>query len=150
MLRSYLIGLAAGQRGIVPLAALAAAGRRGALDEDMPLAGLFKHPLIAGGAVALSAAEFAGDKQKTAPDRIVPIGLAARFTTSAIAGAALASPKHRWLGAAIGGVTAVVASYPGWRGRMAALGRYGQTKTGFAEDAAVLAGAVGIVRGWRG
>ena len=85
-----------------------------------------------------------------APDRIVPIGLAARFTTSAIAGAALASPKRRWLGAAIGGVTAVVASYPGWRGRMAALGRYGQTKTGFAEDAAVLAGAVGIVRGRRG
>ena len=55
MLRSYLIGLAAGQRGIVPLAALAAAGRRGALPDDMPLVKLFKNPLIAWGAVAFSA-----------------------------------------------------------------------------------------------
>jgi len=88
----------------------------------------------------------AGDKQKTAPDRIVPIGLAARFVTSAIAGAALVPRRERWIGAAIGGVTAVVASYPGWRARMATLPRYGQTPTGFAEDVAVLSSAAAIVR----
>jgi uncharacterized membrane protein len=88
----------------------------------------------------------AGDKQKTAPNRIVPIGLAARFVTSAIAGASLAPRRQRWLGAAVGGVTAVVASYPGWRARMAAMSRYGQTPTGFVEDAAVVAGAAAITR----
>ncbi|ONF95601.1 DUF4126 family protein [Sphingomonas jeddahensis] len=139
MLRSYLIGLAAGQRGIVPLAALAAAGRRGMLDEDMPLAKLFKNPLIAGGAVALSAAEMAGDKQKTAPDRIVPIGLAVRSITSAYAGAAVAPKGQRVTGAAIALGTALATSWIGWKLRVTAMERYGQTATGFVEDALVLA-----------
>jgi uncharacterized membrane protein len=91
----------------------------------------------------------AGDKQKSAPDRIVPIGLAARFITSAVAGAALASRRQRWLGAAVGGLTAVAASYPGWRARMASIPYYGQTLTGFIEDATVVAGAVAISRGQR-
>ena len=86
---------------------------------------------------------------KTAPDRIVAVGLTARFVTSAIAGAALAPRRQRWLGAAVGGVTAVIASYPGWRARMAAMPRYGQTPTGFVEDAAVIAGAAAVVR-WFG
>jgi uncharacterized membrane protein len=76
----------------------------------------------------------------------VPIGLATRFVTNAIAGAALVPKKQRWLGAAVGGVTAVVASYPGWRTRMAALRRWGQSPTGFVEDAAVVGGAVSIIR----
>ncbi len=139
MLRSYLIGLAAGQRGIVPLAALAAAGRRGALDEDMPLARLFKHPLIACGAVALSAAEMVGDKRKTAPDRIVPIGLAVRSITSAYAGAAVAPKGQRVTGAAIALGTALATSWIGWKLRVTAMERYGQTATGFVEDALVLA-----------
>ena len=91
-------------------------------------------------------AEMAGDKQKTAPDRIVPTGLAARSITSAIAGAALAPRRQRWLGAAVGGSTAVVASYPGWRARIAAVPRYGQTPTGLVEDAIVVAGAIAILR----
>lgn len=142
MLRSYLMGLAAGQRGIVPLAALATAGQRGAIDEDMPLARLFKNPLIAWGAIAFSAAEMVGDKQKTAPDRIVPIGLAVRSITSAYAGAAVAPKGQRVTGAAIALGTALASSYIGWSIRMAALRRYGQTATGFVEDALVLATGV--------
>src|SRR5690606_8195350 len=98
------------------------------------------------GTVALAAAEMAGDKQKSAPDRIVPIGLAARFVASAIAGAALAPRRQFWLGAAVGGVTAVASSYVGWRARCAAMEEYGQTATGFVEDAGVLASAAAIVR----
>ncbi|OWK29699.1 DUF4126 family protein [Sphingomonas mucosissima] len=145
MLRSYLIGLAAGQRGIVPLAALAAAGRRGALPDDMPLARLFGNPLIAWGAVALSAAEMAGDKQKTAPDRIVPIGLAVRSVTSAYAGAALASKGQRVTGAAVALGTALATSWVGWKLRCASMERYGQTATGFVEDAMVLATGLAAV-----
>jgi uncharacterized membrane protein len=146
MLASFLMGLVGGQRAMTPLATVAIAAARGELPDDNGAPKILAHPIVAAGALALAIGEMAGDKQKTAPDRTVAIGLAARFITSAIAGAALAPRKDRWLGAAIGGVTAVVAAYPGWRLRMAALDRYGQTPTGFVEDAAVLAGATAIVR----
>lgn len=146
MLTSFLMGLVGGQRAMTPLATVAVAAARGELPADNGAPRLLAHPLVATGAVIMAAAEMAGDKQKTAPDRIVPIGLAARFATAAISGAALATRRQRWWGAAIGGVTAVVASYPGSRARMAAIPAYGQTPTGFVEDAAVLASAAAITR----
>lgn len=144
MLRSFLIGLVAGQRGIAPLASLATAAARGTLDTSMPLAKLFDHPVVAGGAVALAAAEMAGDKMKTAPDRIVPSGLAVRSITAAYAGAAYAPRDQRVAGAAIAVATALASSYLGWRLRCAAMRRYGQTPTGFVEDAAVMGLGVAI------
>lgn len=132
---------------MTPLAAVAIAAARGELPADNGAPKLLAHPIVAAGAMALAVGEMAGDKQKTAPDRIVPIGLVARFITSAVAGAALAPRRDRWLAAGIGGVTAMIASYPGWRARTATMPRYGQTLTGFVEDAAVLAAAVTIVRG---
>lgn len=146
MLASFLMGLVGGQRALAPLATVAVAAARGELPADNGAPKLLAHPVVAAGAVALAVAEMAGDKQKTAPDRIVPVGLAARFVTSAIAGAALSSHRHRWRGAAIGGVTAVIASYPGWRARMKAMEYKGQTPTGFVEDAMVLGSATAIVR----
>jgi len=146
MLASFLIGLVGGQRAMTPLAAVAIAAARDELPVDNGAPRLLANPVVAAGALALAIGEMAGDKQRTAPDRVVAIGLAARFVTSAIAGAALVPRRQRWLGAAVGGVTAVVASYPGWRARMAAIPGYGQTPTGFVEDAAVLGGAVAIVR----
>ena len=141
------MGLVGGQRAMTPLATVAIASARGELAEDNGAPALLAHPVVAAGALALAAAEMAGDKQKTAPDRIVPIGLVARFITSSVAGAALVPRRQRWLGASVGGVTAVVASYPGWRARMAAvMPRFGQTPTGFVEDAAVVGGAATIVR----
>ncbi len=62
MLRSFLIGLVAGQRGMAPLALLAGARRNGRVPDDMPLAPLFDHPVIAAGAVAMGGLEMAGDK----------------------------------------------------------------------------------------
>ena len=146
MLQSFLMGLVGGQRAMTPLATVAIAGARGELPDDNGAPALLSHPLAVAAATLFAVGEMAGDKQKTAPDRIVPIGLIARFGTSAIAGMALAPRRQRWLGAAVGGVTAVVASYPGWRARCAAMDRYGQTATGFVEDAAVLAGAAAVVR----
>ena len=145
MLASFLMGLVGGQRAMTPLAAVSVAAATGALPADNGAPPLLAHPLVASATVALAAAEMAGDKMKTAPDRIVPIGLLARFITNAIAGACLAPRRDRWLGAALGGTTAVAASYPGWRARMAVIPRHGQTPTGLVEDAAVLAGAVAIV-----
>ena len=146
MLHSFLMGLVGGQRAMTPLAMVAIAGARGELPADSGVPRLLTHPLAAAAATLLAIGEMAGDKQATAPDRVVPVGLIARFATSAVAGMALVPKRQRWLGAAVGGVTAVVASYPGWRARCAAMARYGQTSTGFVEDAAVLASAATVMR----
>lgn len=144
MLRSFLIGLVAGQRGMTPLAVVATATRSGALEPELPLQGLLRNPLIAAGTAAMAAAEMAGDKMKSAPDRIVPIGLAVRSVTAAYAGAALAPRDRRVLGAAVAVGTALAASYAGWRLRCAAMERYGQTATGFVEDAIVFGSGLAI------
>ena len=107
---------------------------------------MIAHPIAAACAVCLAVGEFAGDKQKSAPDRIVVIGLATRFLTSAVAGASLVPKQRRWLGASVGGLTAVLAAYPGWRARTGAMRSYGQTSTGLVEDAAVVLIATAIIR----
>lgn len=144
MIRSFLIGLVAGQRGITPLAAVATATRRQEIPPDLPLQTILLNPIVAAGTAALAAAEMAGDKMKSAPDRIVPIGLAVRTVTAAYAGAALAQRDARGRGAALAVGTALIASYIGWRLRCAAMRRYGQTATGFVEDAIVLASGMAI------
>ena len=125
MLASILMGLVGGQRAMTPLATVAIAAARGELPTDNGGPAILARPIVAAGALALAVAEMAGDKRKTAPNRTVAIGLAARFITSAVAGAALASRRQRWLGAALGGLTAVVASYPGWRVRTGLIPLYG-------------------------
>lgn len=145
MLYSFLIGLVGGQRAMTPLAAISMAAAGGELPTNTGAPRVIAHSLVAAGTSILAIAEMLGDKLPAAPDRIVPIGLTARFITSAIAGASLAPRRQRWLGAAVGGSTAVVASYPGWRARMATIPDYGQTRTGLVEDALVVLGAVGIV-----
>lgn len=144
MLRSILMGLVAGQRSMMPLAALAGAARRGALPHDNAEARLMSIPLVAAGGVAMGAAEMAGDKMKSAPDRTVFLGLLARTISGGFAGAALARPEHRLAGAALGIGAAVASSYAGLAARKWAMRRWGQTATGFVEDAIVFTAANAI------
>jgi uncharacterized membrane protein len=144
MLRSILMGLVAGQRAMTPLAALAGAARRGTLPHDNAEARLLALPLIAAGGVAMAAAEMAGDKMKTAPDRTVFLGLLARTITSGFAGATLAPPKRQLAGAALGIGAAVTSSYAGLAARKWAMKRWGQTTTGFVEEAIVFSAATAI------
>lgn len=144
MIRSILMGLVAGQRSMTPLAAVAAAARKGNLPPGAPLERLISHPVVAGGTVALAAAEMAGDKMKSAPDRVVALGLIARTLTSAYAGAALAPRGERTAGAILGVAAALGASYVGWRLRCAAMERFGQTASGVGEDALVLGSGLGV------
>jgi len=139
MIRSVLIGLAGGQRAMTPLAAVAVAARTGRVPPDNPLANPAANPLIAAGMAALAAAEQAGDKMKTAPDRTVPSGLTARAITSAYAGAVLAAPGRRYLGAGLATATALLSGYAGLALRERAMKRWGQTATGVVEDWAVMA-----------
>lgn len=149
MLGSFLMGLVGGQRAMTPLASVAVAAARGELRADNGAPPIIAHPVFAAGALVLAVGEMVGDQMKSAPDRIAPIGLAARFMTSAVAGAALAPRGRRWLGAGIAGATAVIAAYPGWRIRIASMARFGPAGAGFVEDAAILASAFAIVRAWR-
>ena len=145
MLRSFLIGLVAGQRAMTPLAALGIAARRGTLPQDNGQTRLMTHPIIAAGGVALGALEMAGDKQKTAPDRTVFLGLLARTISSGFAGAALAPPKRQLAGAALGIGAAIASSYAGLALRKRAMRRWGQTATGIVEDALMFSAATAIV-----
>lgn len=126
---------------MTPLAALAGAARLGTLPHDNPEARLMARPLFAAGGVVLAAAEMAGDKMKTAPDRTVGLGLLARAITSGFAGAALAPPKRQLAGAAIGMGAAIASSYAGLAARQWAMRRWGQTATGFGEEAIVFTAA---------
>jgi uncharacterized membrane protein len=146
MLKSILMGVVGGQRSFTPLAAVTVAALRGELPRGNGAPRLLGHPLVAGAAVVMAVAEMAGDKLKSAPDRVVPAGLAARIATSAIAGAALAPRRQRWAAAAAGSAAAVASSYVTWRARLKAMERGGQTPTGFAEDAMALGRAVLVVR----
>ncbi|KTQ92634.1 membrane protein [Aureimonas ureilytica] len=138
MLRSLLIGLVAGQRAMTPLALLSGAARRGDLPPGAPARDLLAHPLVALGTTALAAAEMAGDKMASAPDRTVPAGLLARSLTAGFAGAVLAPRGDRAAGAVLGIAAAIGASYLGLALRRQAMDRYGQTESGFVEDAIVL------------
>ncbi len=144
MLRSILMGLVAGQRSMTPLAALAGAARRGTLPHDTPGARLMAHPLITTGGVAMAALEMAGDKMKTAPDRTVFLGLLARTITAGFVGATLAPPKRQLAGAALGVGAAIASSYAGLTARKWAIARWGQTSTGFVEEAIMLTAANAI------
>lgn len=144
MLRSFLIGLVAGQRGITPLATIGLATYRGEVDDDLPLQTLFHQPVVTAGAVAFALAEMGGDKMKSAPDRTIPIGLAVRAITSAYAGAALAPRNQRVAGAAVAVGAAMISSYIGLSLRKAAMARVGQTPSGLAEDAIVFGAALAI------
>lgn len=149
MLASFLMGLVGGQRSMTPLAAVAVAAARDDLPRDCAAPGFLRDPAVASGAVALALAELAGDKMKSAPDRIVPAGLAARLIVAGFAAGALAPRGQFWKGAALGGLTAIAASYPGWRARMAAMEDHGQTPTGLVEDALVVSSAVAILAAMR-
>lgn len=149
MIRSLLLGAVAGSRSMTPLAAVSVAAASGALPRNTGAPAILSRPGVAAATIALALGELGGDKMKSAPDRIVAAGLLARVTTGAIAGMSLAPANRRLAGAALGAAAAVVASFPTFQARIAAMRRYGQTSTGLIEDALVLSSAYAIVKGAR-
>lgn len=146
---AILMGIVAGARSITPLAVVANAARRGELPAGSGAPLLLDHPLASAGVTALAAGEIAGDKMKTAPDRIVIAGMAARVASGAIAAASLAPKEQRLLAAALGAGVAIGAAYLTFNLRMRALRRFGQTSSGVVEDAIGLAAATLIARNAR-
>jgi len=146
MIRAILMGLAAGARSMTPLAAVANAARTGSLPQGAAPPRFLADPLVSLGATALATYELAGDKQKTAPDRIIVPAVVVRSMNAAFAGMAMAPRGHRFQAAAIAGATAILASYLTFALRMRSMRGHGQFGTGLAEDALVLATAFTAVR----
>ena len=144
MKASLLIGLVAGARSMTPLAMIAWLARAGELPNTGSLSRLLSRPSVFAGATALAAGELLGDKMRSAPDRIVIRGLAARIVSGGLAGAALARKGDEAPAALLGAVAAVGASYVTFATRCYFLERYGQRRSGVVEDALVLACAVWI------
>lgn len=146
MLRSILMGIVAGSRSITPLAAVSNAAARGALPEnDLPVR-LLGHPLVMAGTAAWAAAEMGGDKLKSAPDRIVLLGMIARIASASIAGAALVPKRQRLLAATAAAAVSVAAAYVTFNARMRMAEKHGQTTTGLIEDSIVASAAAAITR----
>ncbi|PPU17696.1 DUF4126 domain-containing protein [Xanthomonas arboricola] len=146
LIHSILMGAVAGMRSMTPLAAVTNAARTGKLPADNGAPPLLANPLASAGMLALAGGELAGDKMKTAPDRIVLPGMIARIATGVIVGAALAPRRQRGVAALLGASTAVAAAYLTFNLRMRAIDRYGQTSTGVVEDAITVGAATLIMR----
>lgn len=138
MIYSFLLGAIAGSRSMTPLAAVSDAALKRTLPANHGGPHILANPLVAAGTKALATGELAGDKMETAPDRIVPAGMAARIITGAIAGASVAPRNQRTLAAVLGIAGAVGAAYVTFDLRMRAIKRFGQKPTGVVEDALVL------------
>ncbi|HLM52148.1 MAG TPA: DUF4126 domain-containing protein [Pseudoxanthomonas sp.] len=134
LIHSTLMGAVAGMRSMTPLAAVARAARGGTLPADNGAPQILSGPLVSAGALALAAAELAGDKMKSAPDRV------------AIAGMALAPRRQRGVTALLGATAAVGAAYVSFDARRRAIERYGQSAAGVIEDAIALGSAALIAR----
>jgi uncharacterized membrane protein len=147
LIHSILMGAVAGMRAMTPLAAVTNAARSGNLPADNGAPRLLGNKLASAGMLALAGGELAGDKMKSAPDRIVPAGMVARVFTGMIAGASLAPRRHRRLGALLGASAAVGMAYVTFNLRIRAIERYGQTSTGTVEDA-IAVGSAALITQW--
>ncbi len=98
------------------------------------------------GIVALAAGELCGDKLRSAPDRIVSVGMIACVITADTCGAALAPRRRARLGAVLGALNAVASVYSTFAIRRRAMRRFGQMRSGLVEDGLTVAPAKLAVR----
>ena len=143
LLSSALIGAVASARSMTPMATIAAARLLGRRTPGRLV--LLDRPLFTLGALVMGLGELFGDKMKTAPDRTAFLGLLARVMSAGIAGAALAPRGREQAGAVTAIAAAVPLAYLTLEGRERAMARMGQTRSGLAEDALIVAAGVAIV-----
>lgn len=145
MLPSILIGALSGQRALTPIAAVAITAARDRLPEGSEAVPLLDSKLVAGGLLAVAVAEMVGDKWPKSPNRTVLSGSTARFLTAAAAGASLAPRDQRVAGGLLAALTAVTTAHLGLAARLRSMQRWSQARTGFVEDALLLAGTALLI-----
>lgn len=146
MLPSILIGALSGQRALTPIAAVAITAAQDRLPEGSEPAPLLDRKWVAGGLLAVAVAEMVGDKWPRAPNRTVLSGSTARFLIATAAGASLAPREQRVAGGLLAALTAVTTAHLGLAARLRSMRRWSQARTGFVEDALLLAGTTLLIR----
>ncbi len=150
LIPSFLIGCASGLRSMSPLAVIGVLRRPRPAPTGRSATSIIDSRAVKIGLVGLAVAEAAGDKLPFAPDRIVPLGIAARIATGGLAGAALAPRDQRAIAALLGATGAVAAAYVSFGLRKRAMSRFGQASTGLIEDAVALGASLWLARATRG
>ncbi len=112
LLLAFLLGATAGPRTSAPITAVTWAARLGLISvKDSPLSGLASNRAVAV-TTPMAIGELVVDKLPSTPDRTQPVGVVARVTSGAVAGAALAGGRSA-SAALAGAAGSIVATYIG-------------------------------------
>lgn len=147
--RAIGLGTLAGLRSMSAPALLSHAASR----HDLGLAGTpfawFGSPVAAIGFQVLAGGEIMADKSPKMPPRTAPIALMGRAGLGALVGAAVFSAEEQppALGAALGAVAAIVASFGSYKLRQQATVKWGvpNVAAGLIEDGVVAAGSYALM-----
>jgi uncharacterized membrane protein len=147
-LLALLIGIVAGLRAMIPLAAVSWATYLGWLDLDGTWFAFLGHPWAPWILSAIALGELVADQLPSTPSRTVPIQFGTRLLTGAAAAALLAlGTGTPWIGSLIAGLLGAVVGTLGGRAIRARLAAaFGRDRpAALIEDAVAIAGAVTIL-----
>lgn len=140
-----MLGLANGQRTMTPAMAVSITAASAGLDLDKSPLSFLSSPWTAAAFGAAAFGEYYVDIQPGVPARIAPMGIAARMTGGALAGAATARPDRRMFAAVVGAGGALAGAYISYRVRMRMARAFGfDRKVGIAEDLLSLGGSLAL------
>jgi uncharacterized membrane protein len=148
LLLAILIGVVAGLRSMLAVAAVSWAVRLGALHVDGTWLAFLGKGWVVWVFTMLALGELVSDQLPTTPSRTMPIAFAARLVSGALAGAAIGADRGSWvLGAAAGVLGAVIGTLGGRAARARLAAVFGRDRpAAFLEDAVAIAGA--LVAAW--
>jgi uncharacterized membrane protein len=143
-LLAILIGVVAGLRSMLALAAVSWAARLGALHLEGSWLAFLGRGWVVWVVTMLAVGELIVDQLPSTPSRTEPAAFAARLVSGALAGAAIGADRGSWaLGAAAGVLGAVIGTLGGRAARASLAAAFGRDRpAALLEDAVALAGAL--------
>jgi uncharacterized membrane protein len=148
-LAALLLGVVAGLRAMLPLAAVAWATRVGWLDFGDSWLAILGHVWAPWILTLLSVGELVADKLPSTPSRTVPLQFGTRLVVGAAAGALLALGSGApWIGGLVAGLIGAIGGTLGGRAMRARLAaKFGRDlPAALIEDAIAIAGAWLLLR----
>lgn len=142
-----LMGVVAGLRAAMPLAAISIGAWLGWIDLGGSWAGFLANIIAVVVLVVMAALELVGDKLPQARSRKLPPSFIARIVSGALAGSLIGLPSGDWIAGlvagAIGAVLGTVGGYEARRWLAARLGR--DMPAALIEDAVAIIVALAVV-----
>lgn len=145
---TFLIGIVAGLRAMMPLAAVSWAAWTRIVPLDGTWLAVLGYRWTPWVLTLLALGELVTDKLPTTPSRKVPVQFGTRILVGAVCGAALALPVGSAIvGALLGAVGAVVGTFGGGAVRARLAGAFGSDRpAALIEDVVAIVAAALIVR----